>query len=355
MNGIEQSVATRERLVQHYHAYPRLELQDLFKFLYQSAFGCEHLISSVEAAVSGIQNERDTLVSATETPVEQLDGAYSRVPLSCALSAQTLGKLLALSAKHEENGAAALTQKLAVARELITDGTFPFVVADFDSAVAAWEKTGFSALHHSASFRNAYHPSYRVIANAYIPFFPLFAELDKRLENGTVTVAIEGGSASGKTTLAGILSRLYGCTVLHMDDFFLQPAQRTAERLSEVGGNVDRERFLAEVLQPLSRREPITYRPFDCHTQRIGEAVTVTPAQLTVVEGAYSMHPTLAPYYDFSVFLDVPPAVQKTRIVKRNSPEMAQRFFNEWIPLETAYFTQTDIQHRCDRVICVSQ
>lgn len=33
----------------------------------------------------------------------------------------------------------------------------------------------------------------------------------------------------------------------HMDDFYLQGRQRTYERLNEVGGNVDYERFAKEV------------------------------------------------------------------------------------------------------------
>ena len=33
-----------------------------------------------------------------------------------------------------------------------------------------------------------------------------------------------------------------------MDDFFLRPEQRRPERFAEPGGNVDRERFAAEVL-----------------------------------------------------------------------------------------------------------
>ena len=87
-------------------------------------------------------------------------------------------------------------------------------------------------------------------------YAPLFAELDRRLAGESpVRLAIEGGSASGKTTLGKILTERYGCTVFHMDDFFLRSEQRTAARFAEPGGNVDRERFLAEVLLPLRRGE----------------------------------------------------------------------------------------------------
>lgn len=176
----------------------------------------------------------------------------------------------------------------------------------------------------------------------------LLSKIDELTAKGNAVVAIEGGSASGKTTLAKMLSDLYDCTVFHMDDFFLRPEQRTKERYEEIGGNVDRERFLSEVLIPLKSGEPIKYRKFDCFTMALTDEETVIPKKLTVIEGAYSMHPELARYYDLSVFLDISPELQRERINKRNSPEMAKRFFNEWIPLEEKYFSLTNAKNRCD-------
>ncbi len=66
-----------------------------------------------------------------------------------------------------------------------------------------------------------------------------------------VLLAIDGKSGSGKTTLAEELARQYQAELYHMDDFFLQPFQRTLERLAEIGGNVDYKRFQEEVLLPI--------------------------------------------------------------------------------------------------------
>ena len=41
---------TRAFLLAHAAAYPALTLTDLFKALYQSAFGCEHLVADPSAA-----------------------------------------------------------------------------------------------------------------------------------------------------------------------------------------------------------------------------------------------------------------------------------------------------------------
>ncbi|MBE6768676.1 MAG: hypothetical protein E7549_07200 [Ruminococcaceae bacterium] len=337
---------TRERLIAHCRAYPALQIQDLFKYLFQSALGCEHAVSSLSAAVARIEAEG---VAAERTPqaVEPLDGEYSRVPLGL-LSPATLGRIFLLSAKAEANGTDRLADKLQAAKELVAEGLLPFSPEAFDDAAAKWAAEGYPALHHSDTFRETYHPAYRVIAHAFIPFFPLFKELDERLAHGAVTLAVEGGSAAGKSTLSHLLTTLYDCAVIPMDDFFLRPEQRTPARLAEIGGNIDRERFADEVLGSLNAGTPIRYRPFDCGSMTLGDTVTVPQKRLTVVEGVYATHPAFGKYYDLSLFLDITPERQKERITKRNSPLLAKRFFEEWIPMETAYFEATGIRERCD-------
>lgn len=185
-------------------------------------------------------------------------------------------------------------------------------------------------------------------------FTPLFKKLDKELaKKGRVVLAIDGHSASGKSTLADYLKELYNCTVFKMDDFFLQPHQRTPERLAEIGGNVDRERFEKEVLVPLSKNDEVNYRRYDCSISKLMWTEKIIPANLVVIEGVYCMHPELCGYYDLSVFLDISEDTQKERILERNSTEMAKRFFDEWIPLENRYFEYMNVKERCDVVVAV--
>lgn len=166
-------------------------------------------------------------------------------------------------------------------------------------------------------------------------------------------VAIEGGSASGKTTLGELLQNVYGCPVFHMDDFFLRPEQRTEARFTQPGGNVDRERFLEEVLIPLREGRPVDYRRFDCATFTIAPPQRIEAGTLNIVEGAYSMHPDLAPYYDLSVFLPISAEKQRERILKRNAPAHAKQFFDRWIPFEQRYFDALDVRNRCDLILSV--
>ena len=359
MNNVtNQSKSTRERLIEHCRAYPALQAEDIFKYIFQSAHGPEHMISDEIAALDYIKREYASISKSVPPLTEALDGAYSRVHLSHlngTLTPETLAKLFCLSAKKEASDKTALEQKIQVAAELVDTGSLPLDRHDFERKLALWQTQGCPALHHSDAFRATYRPAYRVIASDYVPYLALLATIDHALAQGPLTLAIEGGSASGKSTLGDLLATLYGCTVFHMDDFFLRPEQRTPERLAELGGNVDRERFLSEVLAPLQAGGPVTYCPFDCSTGTLAPPVTVTPSRLTVIEGAYSMHPDLAPHYDLSVFLDVTPDLQKKRIQTRNTPDMAERFFNEWIPLEHRYFEGLNVKARCDMVIEIKE
>ena len=340
---------TRARLMEHFQTYPCLRAEDVFKYLYQSAFGCEHLAADFATVLAYIKREAESLQDSPLPQTEPLDGLYSRVHLGWlrhGLRPETLARLFCLSARTEEDGASALREKLAVARDLVANRDLPLEPSEFDRKLAQWAASGYPAIHHSEAFRAAYHPAYRVIANRYANFMDLFARIDGLQHPAVVT--IEGGAASGKTTLAAALQDVYDCNVLHTDDFFLRPEQRVPERLAEVGGNLDRERFWEEIVQPLLCGETVRYRPFNCQTKSLEAPVSLPPKSLTVVEGSYAMHPAFGRYYDLAVFLDVPPALQRERILTRNSPAFAKRFFEEWIPMENAYFDQMAIRDRAD-------
>ena len=92
-------------------------------------------------------------------------------------------------------------------------------------------------------------------------------------EKDRVVVTIDGPCASGKTTFANALAEKLDCNLIHMDDFFLRPEQRTPERLAEVGGNFDRERFWDEVMNPIVRFDDIAYRPYLCSQGKLGDPI----------------------------------------------------------------------------------
>lgn len=160
-------------------------------------------------------------------------------------------------------------------------------------------------------------------------------------------IAIDGMCGSGKSTVAGMLQEHYGCSLFHMDDFFLQPHQRTPERLGQPGGNVDYERFREEVLEHLTDQEGLQFRRFDCGKFSMEPAVHVPYNRMVIIEGAYSCHPHLGDVQDVRIFLESSRSGQLERILGRSGPEKLVRFKEVWIPMEERYFETFGIQEKC--------
>ena len=166
-----------------------------------------------------------------------------------------------------------------------------------------------------------------------------------------IILAIDGGSTSGKSTLAAFLKDTYACNVISMDHFFLKPDMRTTERLSQPGGNIDYDRFIDQIILPLKSGESFAYPPYNCQTGEYDEPVNVDINLLTIVEGVYSMHPMICEHsvYRLTVFLQIDEDEQKRRLLLRN-PHMYGRFINEWVPMENKYFEYFKIADKCDYV-----
>lgn len=187
--------------------------------------------------------------------------------------------------------------------------------------------------------------------NSEKDFASVYQNIDTYLEkHASIVIAIDGNAASGKTTLSNLLAQRYDCNVIHMDDFFLPLHLRTEERLALPGGNVHYERFLEEVITPLSNGEIITYRRFNCKKMDFDEEITLSPKSVTIIEGVYSMREEFRFVYDYTIFLSCPYAVQIERLRERNE-SMLPNFIDKWIPMENKYFQTFDIASHCQMCI----
>lgn len=180
----------------------------------------------------------------------------------------------------------------------------------------------------------------------------VFHKIDELLlYKDSVSIAIDGNSGAGKSTLADFIGEVYDSNIFHMDDFFLRPEQKTEPRLLEIGGNVDYERFNQEVLAKIILNENFRYQKYNCSIQQLDEFVLVVPKKLNIIEGSYSMNPSLVDNYDLRIFLTIDEEKQRERILKRNGKEAYKKFLNQWIPLENEYFEKLNIREKCDFII----
>lgn len=370
---MEDTKKWKDILKEQSRLHPAMEPQDVCKLIYQAAFGAEHLLENRETARDFFQQEYERTEAAEGPLCEQIYQNICRVNLGAwkwkNLPADWLFQMFAGSAALQKNGRKDHRESLQAdsrkekfrelaeaAGEAAAEGYFPFSADELAQYALEYGKQGLHPVHHSEGYRRAEKPGYRLADIRYLRLLPILEKMAAHPAKDKILVlAIDGRCASGKTTMADMLSEITGAGVVHMDDFFLPMELRTKERLSQPGGNVHYERFREEVLPCLREKRGFAYGRFDCGRMELcGERFvgeTFADGCFRIVEGAYSMHPFFGDYADLKVFSDITAREQSERILKRDGGEALTVFRQRWIPMEERYFTAYHTEKRADIIV----
>lgn len=345
-------------LIKHARAYPEMQLVDAIKLLYQNEFGPGHMISDPAGAYKRLAEECRSVGSDTYglECFEDIGNGLFRFNISCiqasGISIETVSNCFCYTANTVKGSIPRFIAKLDMLKEICGSGSLLFDKVLAKEFINKYIAEGCPQPHHSMEYKKAYRPAYRVMLAGFKQYYKLFCAVDSCLasDKNTITVAIDGRCLSGKSTLAALLSEIYDCNIFSMDDFFLPAKLQTSERLALPGGNVDIERFRSDVLDKLEK-DVFWYSRFDCGTQSYKAPEAVIKKRLNVVEGSYSLHPTLRSYYDIKVLLTIDKSKQLSRLKLRDSEASQQQFIDKWIPLEEDYHSKTRPEAICDIII----
>jgi uridine kinase len=155
-------------------------------------------------------------------------------------------------------------------------------------------------------------------------------------------VALDGRSGTGKSTLARAVGEPLSALVIDGDDFYaggtdaywagLDPEEKVAHVIDW--------RRQREVLENLRRRQPATWRPYDWESDdgSFGPPVSCSPADIVILDGAYSARSELADLFTRRVLLDVPPDVRRARLLRREGAQYRDEWESRWSDAEDLYF-----------------
>jgi uridine kinase len=348
-------------LLKQHDLYPKMQIQDIIKLIYQNEFAGGHLIENEDDSLRKLQDECCSLEQLStngkipDHAFEDIGNHLCRFHLTALkhnnIRLKTINRFFTSTANSIYGNIQSFEEKLDVLRQCCKEGQLPYPLEELEAYLRSYKKKGYPPVSHSEIYRTAYSPAYRIVRSEYCDFFEVFYRIDTLMKSkDRINIAIDGNSGSGKSTLASLIGNVYECNIFHMDDFFLTPELKTEERLREVGGNVDYVRFKHEVIDGINSGCEFLYCKYDCKRKTLGEAVSVIPQKLNIIEGSYSMHPTLVNNYDLKLFLHIDEKEQSSRILKRNGTFMLKRFLNEWILLENQYFKELNIREQSDLV-----
>jgi uridine kinase len=158
-----------------------------------------------------------------------------------------------------------------------------------------------------------------------------------------VLVALDGRSGAGKSTLAGAVGEnVGGALVIDGDDFYRGGTDAMWDALT-AGAKVERVidwRRQRAVLECLGRRERAQWRPYDWEADdgRLGAPIAGGPADVVILEGAYSGRPELADLLTLRVLLELPRDVRRARLLQREGEQYRAEWEARWAEAEDVYF-----------------
>ena len=139
-------------------------------------------------------------------------------------------------------------------------------------------------------------------------------------------VGIDGCGGAGKTTFASRLSgALQNAPVVHTDDFAShdEPLEWWPT-------------MLRDVIEPLLRNEPASYRPYDWVTRRRTNPLIVQPAPVVLIEGVGATREAWRDKLAMRIWVDCPRDLRLARGIARDGEELRE-YWHDWMRAEDVY------------------
>ncbi len=159
----------------HLERYPLLGAVDLYKLIHQGVYGPGHIIIDAASAREYLEREHGAIFDVRSPMSDSSDRSYLSEPLGPddrfvrvnlhGLDSSTIELLLAAlleSAREVPVDHATMRERLLGAIEWSRQ-RLPGAEKELRQLLLESEPLGFPARHHSAAYRVAYRPAYRVV------------------------------------------------------------------------------------------------------------------------------------------------------------------------------------------------
>ena len=155
----------------HLARYPAMQIQDVYKLLHQAAFGSEHAVPSAERARAWLEREIAAMGAATIdepvfdplSPTGKIVRVHLRPFMAQGGDPEILLNAFLCTANEFEGSKVSFEQYWDLALHLKH-----FDIKDMNDFITPMRSQGYPAAHHSSSYRDEYHPAYRVVLKSLL-------------------------------------------------------------------------------------------------------------------------------------------------------------------------------------------
>lgn len=168
------SLQFRKIILEQVKRYPKLQIEDIYKLVYQAAMGNIHLAENTERALEYLKKEFEDIEPDDTLPlIEPIShsGEIVRVNLKPFKAQQRdlekLGQAMIQSAQSIEPSLTMLLRYWRDVQALAQSGQIPFNEEDLQEFLKKQRKANFPAVHHSEVYRKNYSPAYRVVLRKF--------------------------------------------------------------------------------------------------------------------------------------------------------------------------------------------
>ena len=152
-------------------------------------------------------------------------------------------------------------------------------------------------------------------------------------------IAVDGRSASGKSTFATRLAAVLECQCVHTDDIAWHHSFFDWWPL-----------LIQHVLQPFKAGQPVLWTPDAWHEHKRSGAIIVQPAPILIVEGVSSTRRELSRWIDYTVWMETDSQLAETRGLERDGPN-GYDFWFEWQSHENPFLERDQPWTRASLIV----
>ena len=160
-------------LSNHINKYPKMEVQDVIKLLYQNEFGGGHLISDSNKSFTYLTYEYENIKKDFSLPLyEDIGNNLVRLNLKAIditkISLIEINDIFVSSSNKVKGSMNSFLNKIELVKQLTINNFFNFSYEELNEYLNQYKKNNYPIVSHSKTYKDNYDPSYRVILKDYL-------------------------------------------------------------------------------------------------------------------------------------------------------------------------------------------